>query len=438
MRKVRPGDIVLHLTDNEAITGIAVVAIEADDTFVGPEGTEWAGVPAYEVKLHDFEFLNPTLDRKEFLKGSAFEDDMMAVYEQRNGKGLFFNRALELNQGAYLTEAPNELVRILNTVYQKKTDQFLPRLKAFGAVDEQSSPTARSVIAEPYTIDAATEGLFMGEQAFRRILNRLKSKKNIILQGAPGVGKTFVARRLAFALLGEKDEDRVSMVQFHQSYSYEDFVHGYRPTEGGAFELKYGPFWRFCQKARGRPDNDFVFIIDEINRGNLSKVLGELMMLIEADKRSKEWALPLAYDGPDDEKFYVPNNVHLIGMMNTADRSLAVVDYALRRRFSFCELVPCFESDGFRAALVEKGISDRLCDHIISRMSRLNGKITDDLTNLGAGFCIGHSFFCPTHTPSSDADWFNGVVEDEIGPLLREYYFDDTEKAKSLIEPLSY
>src|SRR5699024_7318145 len=154
---------------------------------------------------------------------------------------------------------------------------------------------------------------------------------------------TYAAKRLAYSVIGEQDRSRVQIVQFHQSYSYEDFLMGYRPRESGGFTLTEGPFYRFCEDARADdPTPPYFFIIDEINRGNISKIFGELLMLIESDKRGTE--LRLLYK---HESFSVPPNVHIIGMMNTADRSLAVLDYALRRRFGFFEMAPGFRTEGF-------------------------------------------------------------------------------------------
>lgn len=268
--------------------------------------------------------------------------------------------------------------------------------------------------------------VFINDDEYETIKELLKRKKNIILQGAPGVGKTFVAKRLAYSIMGEKNKDRVKMVQFHQSYSYEDFVMGYRPNENG-FKLKEGPFYEFCIKASKEQDKDFYFIIDEINRGNMSKIFGELLMLIENDKRGE--SLTLTYS---DKEFYVPSNLYIIGMMNTADRSLAIIDYALRRRFCFIELNPAFDNYLFREKLLLEGASDSLVNKIISRIGNLNKEIENDKT-LGKGFRIGHSYFC---NYENNKNWYDDIIKYEIDPLLREYWFDEEEKAESYIDYL--
>ncbi|MBI5102824.1 MAG: AAA family ATPase [Nitrospirae bacterium] len=288
--------------------------------------------------------------------------------------------------------------------------------------------------AEPYTVEDALDDLYMPEETFRDIIERLKTKRNVILQGPPGVGKTFVAQRVAYALMGYKDQDRVRMVQFHQSYSYEDFVRGYRPSENGGFILKDGIFYEFCLRARA-DERPYVFIIDEINRGNLSKILGELMMLIEHDKRTPLYAVPLVYHKDGESNFFVPGNVYIIGLMNTADRSLAMVDYALRRRFSFTNVMPAFEEEKFRQRLIEMS-GDGLGDRIAKIFIELNRKIAEDDKNLGAGFCMGHSYFCIEKTDFIDRQSYLRIIETEIAPLLQEYWFDQPKTAKEWIAEL--
>lgn len=273
----------------------------------------------------------------------------------------------------------------------------------------------------PYTKEDFLSEVFMPEEEYDKLSGILRIKKNIILQGVPGVGKTFVAKRIAFSMMGVKDVERVMMVQFHQSYSYEDFIMGFRPSTDG-FELKRGAFYNFCKKAEIDGDNDYFFIIDEINRGNLSKIFGELFMLIENDKSGV--SLQLLYS---DEKFSVPKNIYIIGMMNTADRSLAMLDYALRRRFAFFEIKPGFTTDGFRE--YRMSLENEKFDKLIACVESLNNVISND-ESLGDGFCIGHSYFCNLLPDTINDQILSGIVEYELIPLLKEYWFDEPTKVK--------
>jgi len=298
--------------------------------------------------------------------------------------------------------------------------------------------------------DMLNDGVFMDLEDIRRMDGVLRSKKNIILQGPPGVGKTFVTKRLAYVLMGERADSRIASVQFHQSYSYEDFVGGYRPALNDEdqliFDAKDGAFLRLCEQARLDPTHRYVMLIDEINRGNLSRVFGELLMLIEADKRAERHAVELPHrvamvdrGSANSASFYVPPNVYIIGTMNLADRSLTGMNVAMRRRFGFAELRPQFGETRFRNWLNDTKFTDdenmpkSLQNEIHRRMARLNETIAND-SSLGKQYAVGHSFFCPDpdrDPPDGDwREWYEVVVEYEIRPLLEEYWFDAPETAK--------
>ncbi len=296
---------------------------------------------------------------------------------------------------------------------------YVAQLNALFESDTIDDVEERVIEYPAYDAEDFLSEVFMDEGSYEMLVGLVRNKKNVILQGAPGVGKTFAAKRLAYSMMGVKDPNRVMMVQFHQSYSYEDFIMGFRPSEGG-FELKRGAFYNFCKQAEIDSENEYFFIIDEINRGNLSKIFGELFMLIETDKRGVE--LQLLYS---DEKFSVPANVYIIGMMNTADRSLAMLDYALRRRFAFFEMKPGFDAEGFRE--YRMGLASEKFDRLINSIGSLNAAIAAD-DSLGEGFCIGHSYFCNLKKVTDQA--LSAIVEFEIIPLLKEYWFDEPTKVR--------
>jgi len=279
---------------------------------------------------------------------------------------------------------------------------------------------------EKYSKEDFLKDVFIDENQYDTISNLLNYKKNIILQGPPGVGKTFVSKRLAYSLMGVKDEDRVEMVQFHQNYAYEDFVMGFRPDEHG-FSLQFGIFYDFCQRALKNPEVDYYFIIDEINRGNLSKIFGELFMLIERDKRDEFVTM-----GYSKDKFTVPSNVHLIGTMNTADRSLAQLEVALRRRFALVTLAPSF-NEKWILTIQQSGVSKTMVSRILFAVDKINKEIIGDF-QLGNGYAIGHSFFTSKPDNMEEEVWYQGIVNFEIIPLLEEYFFDRPEIVQSLTE----
>lgn len=319
---------------------------------------------------------------------------------------------------------PGQAVMKTLTDITSYTD-YVEKLNAMFESDTIDDVEEQEIEYPAYDAEKFLEEVYMDEDSYETLVALVQNKKNVILQGAPGVGKTFAAKRLAYSMMGVKDPNRVMMVQFHQSYSYEDFIMGFRPSEKG-FELKRGEFYNFCKEAEIDSENDYFFIIDEINRGNLSKIFGELFMLIESDKRGVE--LQLLYS---DEKFSVPSNVYIIGMMNTADRSLAMLDYALRRRFAFYEMKPGFETDGFRE--YRMSLSNDKFDSLINCVENLNTVIAAD-ESLGEGFCIGHSYFCNLDKATDQA--LSGIVEFELIPLLKEYWFDEPVKVKDWINNL--
>lgn len=352
------------------------------------------------------------------------------ITAEQDGEFLYFEKTQDLENPVeyadiqscpalanmeYLSNPQGSLFRLTEDEYEA-----ILELAGVEDVPEGEDPAVEDVEKPaPYSKEDFLADVYMSEDRYDRLEALLRRKKNVILQGAPGTGKTFCARRLAWSMMGCRDDSRVEMVQFHQSYSYEDFMMGWRP-EGEGFKLRYGLFHRFCTRAANHPDQDYFFIIDEINRGNLSKVFGELLMLVEADHRGEQ--VTLAYDG---QPFSVPGNLYIIGMMNTADRSLTGIDYALRRRFSFFEMEPAFGSAGFRA--YQESLESEELDALVDQLVALNAAIAADPT-LGRGYRIGHSYLCGQG--EADDEWLQGVVEYDIAPMLEEYWFDDLDKAR--------
>ena len=368
-KKKKKGDIVIgyEATPVKQVVALAVVEKSADDKAIYFKKTEALLNPIDYSEIKD----NPELNNMEFI---------------RNKNGSFFKLT---------PEEYNTLIDIIREDNPIQTPKQYPGYKQ----------------------DQFLKEVFIQPEEYARLKLLLLSKKNIILQGAPGVGKTFSAKRLAYSIMGEKDNSRIEFIQFHQNYSYEDFIMGYKPKEGGGFELKRGVFYNFCKKAQNDPSKAYFFIIDEINRGNLSKIFGELLMLIERDYRGGKNEIRLAYN---DETYFVPKNLYIIGMMNTADRSLAMIDYALRRRFSFFDIRPGFDSNGFKT--YKASMKNELFNQVIDAIKNINKDIEKD-DSLGKGFCIGHSYFC--NQSSIDKMWLSNVINYDIIPMLSEYWFDN-------------
>lgn len=415
---------------NKGIMGIGWGEIGELDVFTSKE----------EIKEKMKECYDPTL---------SYRNDALAVWqfskEMKPGDIVFVKKGMNMIIGKGIIESDYEfddrVTDTFNNIRKVKwvnkgewkhprqasmktlTDitqhtDYIKKLNALFEYEATVNIEEKEIIYDSYSKEDFLKEVYISSKKYDTLAKNLKRKKNIILQGAPGVGKTFAAKRLAYSIMGVRDKERVKMIQFHQSYSYEDFIMGFRPIENGGFELHKGVFYEFCKKAELDDENDYFFIVDEINRGNLSKIFGELFMLIEADKRGIE--LDLLYS---NERFSIPKNLYIIGMMNTADRSLAMLDYALRRRFAFFEFEPAFENEQFKK--YQETQDNEKFNKVIKCVVALNDVISKD-ESLGKGFRIGHSYFC-TEEQITD-EWLYSIVELEIIPLLNEYWFDEPTK----------
>lgn len=347
---------------------------------------------------------------------------LLEIAKENDGKSIWFKKKETLRSPidyAVLKSIPglHDMEFFANpngSLFKMTKDEYNVAM----AYIREENPVTSIALFKKYTKTDFLNDVYISDADYETLKSLLLRKKNLILQGAPGVGKTYTAKRLAYAIMGEMDDSRIEQVQFHQNYSYEDFMMGYKPNDEGGFSMRNGIFYDFCKRASADSGKPYFFIIDEINRGNLSKIFGELLMLIEPDYRERP--IRLSYR---NETFAVPSNLHIIGMMNTADRSLAMIDYALRRRFSFFEMKPGFESNGFRNYIEKTG--NKQLKKVVDAVVELNNTITKD-ASLGNGFCIGHSYFC--NIDNTNDNILKDIVEYDIIPMLREYWFDNDNK----------
>ncbi|WP_291290247.1 AAA family ATPase [Enorma sp.] len=353
------------------------------------------------------------------------------VSKPQDGERLYFKKLRDLDTPVPFSDIKSdpvlsqcEFCKNPNGSFFKLTEEEYLRLEEM--LDEDDASPVQTSAKKSYTDAQFLQDVFVSKFDLAAMKGLLERKKNLILQGAPGTGKTYAARRLAYAMMGEEDDSRIGFVQFHQSYTYEDFVIGYRPNSEGGFDIQPGIFADFCSRAARDSRRSYFFIIDEINRANISKVFGELLMLIEADHRGDSIELSL-----DRRRLTVPKNLYIIGMMNTADRGLALIDYALRRRFAFFDMKPALDAPGFQVML-QKANNKKLVA-LVDKVREVNTEIEKDQA-LGQGFCIGHSYFC-VREGITDGD-VHGIARFEIEPLIAEYWFDDQQKVRSLTDKL--
>lgn len=430
-------------------------------------GVRWADNPDEDEARRAFaEALPPALDASNWTLATALyraRPEWFCPMDGNTRKLLQDEAGISVPTNAHAPDAAEKYLSLLDQLhaYLDRPDSPVHSIPEFSirawagpdGPDPEPEPEApeptKTVLDEvkrTYTIDdLLTEGCFVPRQDLEWILGLLRRTKNLILQGAPGTGKTWLAKRLGWLLAGDRSSDAVKVVQFHPNTSYEDFVRGYRPTidDDGTARLKLvdGPFIRLAEAAHADMHVSYTMIIEEINRGNPARALGEMLTLIEGSKRTPEDAIHLTYEPPglEPEGVWLPDNLYTIGTMNVADRSLAMVDLALRRRFAFVTLGPALNT-AWRQWLLDRTDdpeADTFADALVSGVSALNQRIIDEPT-LGQNFVIGHSFFTPGQEERIDRlrPWLEDQVASFVRPLLHEYWFDDRETADSLADEL--
>jgi len=428
MENMSVGDHVVHLymdKKNINFVGVSIInKIENDDL-------------RYNCTVKDFTKFDSFIEvYNDFLKVKKYENILKSLHNKEFGGHLFFDKNLSLLQGIYFCNCPILLAELINDAYLAKN----PQAHKLPLINIKLESIKENIIENKInelSVDKILDDTFFSKEKFLEIIDTLKSEKNIIIEGPPGVGKTFIAKKIADYFCN-KDISKQSRLVFHENYSYEEFIMGIRPDETGNFTLAEGQFLKLCKKAQGDLDSKYVILIDEINRANITRVFGEILVCIENDKRGPDNSVKLLYSPEED--FYIPENVHIIGLMNTADKSLKALDFALRRRFSFFTFKPEYGDTKFKNFLENKKVNKDIINRIISRMSDLNNKIKEDDLNLGKGYCVGHSFFCPSNEEQKlDEEWYKRIVKYKINPLLEEYFKGEESKTisqfKSILLP---
>ncbi|WP_085247114.1 AAA family ATPase [Gilliamella mensalis] len=389
-----------------------------------PINDSWLDIVLKRIKQLCYQKNSNIFTRSEFLE--HYKENLQLLFPNNNTiESTIDNRFQELRNNNILLFLGGGKYKLLDIDTLNEEENY-----------DNQDMTEPVIIKQSYTQDdLINEGCFIDKQQLQAILKSLRLKKNIILQGPPGTGKTWLAKRLANIIVGYKDSKNIKAIQFHPNMSYEDFIRGYRPTSDGKLALIDGPFLEIINQARNDAQSNYVIVIEEINRGNPAQIFGEMLTLLEADKRNPNEALELTYQHQNEKGVFIPANLYVIGTMNIADRSLAMLDFALRRRFAFYHLSPHFGENWLNYMQEKNDFSPQQLQDIKHRIEALNQYISNDST-LGNAFTIGHSYFTCLNQEMAAQDWFEHIVRSEIEPLLEEYWFGEPEKLSNAMNIL--